>query len=176
MTPLKRMVSLIFVWLKSRSAPVDLVPSQPLRQESGSPQWPSSTKAKCWIQNYVTKINVNIWVISFRQATFLLNWRIARICERMGKKFKMRGNFIWTWYRKSKSTAEAKFVLDYHIFRSVTRFPIEKPKGGTFLLSCKPISLGRLLRGFHRNASTAQFYLFCERFKEKMRNSVMIRC
>ena len=69
---------------------------------------------------------------------------------------------IWTWYRKSKSTAEAKFVLDENIFLSVMRFPIEKPKGGSF----SP-SYNSLLCVFHRNASTAQFYLFCERFKVK---------
>ena len=114
--------------------------------------------------------------VSDKQPFFYIE-ALQKFVNAWAKNFKVRRKRIWTWYRKSKSTEEAKFVLNYHIFRFVTRFPIQRPKGGTFLPACKPISLGRLLRGFHRNASTAQFYVFCERFKEKtkLRDDSMLR-
>ena len=71
-----------------------------------------------------------------------------------------------------KSRTKAKLVIDDNIFLTGAILSRDKQKGGTFSSSCQPVSIGLLLRVFHKNASTAQSCPL-KAFRKKKKNSVL---
>ena len=72
-----------------------------------------------------------------------------------------------------KSRAKAKLVIDDNIFLPGASLSRDKQKGGTFSMSCRPVSNRVLLRVFHKNTSTTQSCPLKALRKKKMKNSVL---
>ena len=71
-----------------------------------------------------------------------------------------------------KSRTQAKLVINDYVFPPGASLSREEQKGGTFSPSCRPVSIGLLLRVFHKNAFAAQSCPL-KAFRKKNKNSVL---
>ena len=72
------------------------------------------------------------------------------------QKIQNEVEIVFGRYMRQKSRAKAKLVKDDNIFLPGASSSRDKQKGGTSSPSCRPVSIGLLLRVFHKNVSTGQ--------------------